>query len=469
MAKCIGSDENWQPKHEDIDKNLSDSLENNEIALIRHLDATFDPLLLDAANFYMKIRKSTCISELKFDFTELSLKLKQTLSSIYSKIHSIIALLQQKAPCDNAIESAKIHRCFIVISSSIIGNYGDPGKLQKLLQTVGRLCDIDQSVYHADQRKPLMCDESIMIHSLTMIWTAVISMMERFYGSARVILSTDGDEENEYLIERLFQRTYLTTIKTFLMDLTITSWHKFQLLVKYEDLIKGLTMSCPCHRRMYYGYTRKLIETSKKEITFTSKLLASVSQFDRQISMKTTNLRLYDVLPIEAPFIHTNKTELSYFIVWHMYCLTKACKKPEDIQLLNGQGVGRLLMESVEESWKLFVNPSRDGATAVNLSPHQEERFKLLYHMLSVYCEQMMDKDRETVCNLICKMYNYFIENWEKFGSHYIENSSMLISDELTVYQLFSKLKDDFMKQDDQNTTNEIVRAWDKIQNLCVK
>jgi len=479
MAKCVGSVEKWVPKIEEIDPDSELGLklrENSDIAIRKQLELEFDLHFRDIACNFNEIRQSSRNRErLSVDCSEVHRLLKAKLESLNSYVCSLnnqIVSGQDKS----ATANERKHRLFILTS------YGIIEQLRKYVQTFGRLSELDQKLYDEEQRKLLISEESITIHSLTLIWTAMISIMQSFCDFAPKAFAQDGDEQEEdysfelYDISQMeFTTTHQNIIKAFLMDLTITSWYKFNRLVKYEDLLKSLPFLCPCHCRTYY---RLFKQASMKDEHLLNDLLESVLNYERRPSMMTMSMRQFSILPQDSPFENYNQQDLAYFIVWHFYSLTKNAKDPDCCKSF-GQGAshGSLLLRAIDLAFGMFKRnqelpmvagePTSQQVAPVILSPHQEERFRLMFHMLNCFSERQMEvagSERKLVGEVLHKLVSFFTKNWQQFSS-YLENSAVLVED-LTLFQLLAKLKVALVGrgEDSEQMDRKLEEVWDELE-----
>jgi hypothetical protein len=241
-----------------------------------------------------------------------------------------------------------------------------------------------------EQRNLLVSDESIALHSLTSIWTAIIELLDTFCRLAQPVFNSNPDEPNEYdFLDQLEFSTARTNFtKAFLMDLIITSWIKFNRLVKYEDLVKGLPFLCQCQMQTFIRTVLQLASNSNSQSVDSDRnqeapfgadnllcdMLQCVLDFTCKPSMMTINLNRFGIIPIEPCYALANESDLAYFVVWHLYSLARVA---------HDATIKRLVVRCktmFDETSKVAKKPFETSGGP--LSPHQKERLQLLEHMV---------------------------------------------------------------------------------------
>ena len=464
MAKCVGSNIDWQPEIvelEDSDKFLVDNARLGESVLNSKLDTLANDLLLDIANDYVSIRQSALFDDFKLDCSLIQRALAQKLDKLNSELSSLIHCI-----INSKLSNATKHRYFILVT------YGGIERFQRLLQIVGRLSEIDQKLYNEEHRKLLVSEESIAIHSLTSIWTAIISIVGNFCDAAEKLFNNEQNEnEYDFIDELEFATTHLQYSKIYLMDMIITSWIKFNRLIKYEDLANGSPFLCQCH---FKTYARTLLVCSEngKNLSVLSEMLPLILDHKSKPSMMTHSARRTGVVPLDPCYVNSNQEDLAYFIVWHLYSVS--LKLPPKSNLRPILFKCNPIMESCFKlAMRLFMpSPSQPlSSECFRLSPHQSERFKLILSMLNGWCERT-----EGTIGLKIQMFKFMDDNWPIFGSNYFNNSDFAIND-LTIFQLFTKLFNEALPMyathgkpaaSDEGLTpkeRELSELWDSLLN----
>lgn len=427
MAKCIGSVDEWRPKRVEIENPDFDveNVRQGESLLRARLERT-QPLLLDIASDYIKIRQSALTDDFKIDCSQVQDSLVDKLEKLQSEILSVIGCISKS----QAIRSTK-HRYYILFS------YGTIEKIQQLLQVVGRLSEIDQKLYNEEHRKLLISDESITIHSLTLIWTAVIYIIDQFCQHANPIFNTEEEpEEYDFIGQLEFFTSHHQHSKILLMDLTITSWIKFNRLVKFDDLVEALPFLCPCHCKIYLKTLKAMTKDDQKPTNIIRELLSLILDHQSRPSMLTLSARRYGVVPLEPCYVGSDVNELAYFIIWHLYSLSRLVNKEQRSLITECKPI---LESCFDMAMKIFLpresqQQLRCESSDFRLSPHQQERFKLMLLMLNSWCEKNQDH-----FSTLTKIFSFFLKHWDLFCGHYFDLADFTING-LTIFQLFTKL-----------------------------
>lgn len=433
MAKCVGSIIDWTSSS-NANKNhkptisLDDTVQRGEELLRKRLKETTE-LVLTIANDYIQIQQSASSYDCeKFDCSQIQEaligklnRLKCETISVIEEIHSV------------KLASSK-HRYFLLFSCGTID------KLKQLLQIVGRLSELDQKLYLEEQRKPLISEESITIHGLTTIWSATICIMNIFQECSKEVFK-DQLESGEYNFIKTIEFSSAASkyAKIFLMDLIITSWIQFERLVRYEDLVESLPFLCPCHAKVYFttlkialGEEEKTMQEQSEEML--TQLLALIINHRAEFSMLTQSTKNYDVLPLELCYSDANEENLAYFIVWHLYSLSRIVSDTYRPLITSCH---KLLESSFGKTMKQFIplkSSIGEQQCKARLSPHQEERFRLVFVMLDSWCEK-----NDQFINVVIELFSFFDKSWDFFGLNYFDNSEFRVQ-RLTIFQLFTKL-----------------------------
>lgn len=421
MAKCIGSITNWELKIDELYEAafLVENVRDGEQSIHKTLEETGD-LILDIANDYNLIKLSAQSDSDKWDCIQVQDKLVTKLDKLGTHITSATKRL-----CTSNLISSTKHRYFVLFSCGVIE------KLKQLLQIVGRLSELDQRLYLEEQNKPLVSEESIVIHSLTTVWLAVISMMQSFIEPAREIFKEQLDSpEYSFLEELEFSTTGPKYLKLQLMDMIITSWIQFNRLVKYEDLLKKLPLLCPCHCKTYLN-TFENVRKNEPNQNFLAQLLPLMLDYRSKPSLLTQSAHQHEIIPQEPSYKDSDQTSLAYFTLWHLYSLSRIIRDTNKHFL---EECEQVIEDSFEITVRQFI-PSSQQVT-VQLSPHQEERFKLIFVMLDQLCEKNSKR-----LFIIRFMLSFFDKNWALF-ENYFDNTHFRIEG-LTVFQLLTRLLND--------------------------
>lgn len=421
MAKCIGSVDEWKPKVIDIENPDFDveNVRQGEQILKARL-ARIHPLLLDIANDYIQIKQSALIDDFKVDCSQVQDALVVKLEKLQSEVLSVI-----KGISKSQVTRSTTHRYYILFS------YATIEKIQQLLQIVGRLSEIDQKLFNEEQRKLLISDESIAIHSLTLIWTAVIKIIDEFRQQSNPVFNTEEDPQEYDFIDQLeFSTSHLQHCKILLMDLTITSWIKFNRLVKFDDLVENLPFLCRCHCRLYFKTLKQASVHNQKATNIIAELLPLILDHQSRPSMLTLSVRRAGIVPLEPCYVGSDSIELAYFIVWHLYSLSRLVNNEQ--RPLVGE-CKPILESSLDTAMKMFL-PRVTQQQDFRLSPHQGERLKLVLLMLNSWCEKNPDH-----FSTLTRVMAFFLDHWDTLGNHYFNLPDFTING-LTIFQLLTKL-----------------------------
>lgn len=314
------------------------------------------------------------------------------------------------------------------------------------MQMTGRICEIDQKIYSEEQRKLLISDESITIHSLSTIWSAVLDILNDFCHCAQPLFNPyssgendDCEQQYDFLDQLEFSTARLSVAKTLLMDLVISSWIKFNRLVKYDDLVRSIPFICPCQVKLFLKILEGTKDAYKQEDTrsqLLSDLLSVMLDYQSKPSMMTMSSRRPGIIPPEPCYAAANQSDLAYFLIWHLYALCTRIKSPsEQVLLANCANI-------LEEAFRIVQAAFLDSLSARRMSPHQEERFKLLFHMLHIWYEQssqLVDPTRSV--NILCLLFKFAqsVDSLANLETKYFDNANFTV-DNLTLFQLCTKL-----------------------------
>ncbi|CAA3006402.1 Hypothetical predicted protein [Olea europaea subsp. europaea] len=444
MAKCIGSVNKWTPKCTVL-KNpdfLVADVRQGDSLLKKRVESS-EPLILDIANDYFRIKQSALADEDRY-----KLDCSQTRDSLTSKLEQLLEETTSVVSCisssSSLIASTK-HRYFIQYT------YGVIEKLEQLMQIVGRLSEIDQTLFLEEQRQLLISDHSITLHSMVSIWTAAIEILKFFCRLAPQVFNSNPEEPDEYdFLDQLeFSSARVRFARALLMDFTITSWIKFNHLVKYEDLIKGLPFLCQCQMKTFFNTlllatNAKADETPEDKLeTFMYDTYHSILDHQCRPSMMTMSARRFGIIPLEPCHAKANQSDLAYFLIWHIYSVSRYAKEDTMKHLI--EPAHKILYKSFSIVRGSFIPSS---SQVQRLSPHQEERFKLLFYMLSHWIEKFR-KDAKLLCQIL--EFAKSVDGTVK-EANYMDNKDFTING-LTLFHLFTKLFNDTIP-DYGSTTN---------------
>jgi hypothetical protein len=372
MAKCIGSVNKWTPKEIQLDDTsfLLEDVRQGERLLKQRVETTAQ-LLLDIANHFVMIKSSALDGDFKIDCSQVQDGLVGRLERLLNEATSVVGCISNS----KLISSTK-HRYFIQFT------YGLIERLEQLVQTVGRLGDVDQRIYMEEQRNLLVSDESIVLHTLTSIWTAIIALLESFCSSAQPVFNPNPDEPNEYdFLEQLeFSTARDSFCKALIMDLIITSWIKFNRLVRYDDLVKSHPFLCQCQMQTFLNVISSLTKDTESKDCYASDdnllvdMLQCILDYKCKPSMMTISLNRFAILPLEPCYAQSSQPELAYFVVWYLYSMARIARSI---------AVKRLVIKCqaiFDDSCKTAKVPFETNNGP--LSPHQKERLQLLEYMI---------------------------------------------------------------------------------------
>lgn len=472
MAKCIGSVNKWTPttlNRGDREQVKVDFLVENarqgESAIKARVEAATETLM-DLANHYAMIRTSALSDNFKVDCGQVQDALLSKLESLINEIFTTI-----EAISSSKLVSSTKHRYYIQFT------YGFIEKLQQMVQSVGRISDIDQRLFLEEQRNLLISDESITLHSILSIWTALIEIMNMFWTQAKPVFQTSPDESQEYdFIDQLeFSTARVHFAKALLMDLVITSWIKYERLVKYDDLVKGLPFLCQCHTQTFFCTLSMVNEATRDDKSsrnnnlqgFLSDMLHCILDPECRPSMTTININRFGILPLNLCYASHSQTTLAYFVVWHLYSLARYATDDNKEQVEQCRPMLERCFKKAQES---FLNVQ--DTTMKPLSPHQEERFKLLFHMISVWCAKFPTQNAKLLTDTFS--FAHSIEDKVE-GADYLDNPEFTINGQ-TLYLFLSKLFNDAIPDfgDDQpakrtDDETKLIDIWNKILDEHLK
>lgn len=369
MAKCIGSISDWtpkisQPQTNDLNFLIEDTTKGEEYLRNKLEDVTTS--ILDIANYFLLIKQTIVSDGIKLNSTEVRDCLIASLRQLNLDTYQITNDI-----CNSKLSSPTKHRYFILYSCGVIA------KLQQLLQVVGRLSELDQRIYLEEQQNLFISDESIIIHSLTSIWTATITIMNNFREPSRAMFSEEGESEaDEYnFVDQMeFSTSGYLYARIFVMDLLITSWIQFNRLVKFDDLVKGLPFLCPCHCKAFFTTIKSFGQEDQHKVL--AELLPLIIDYQSKPSFMTESIRQCNIVPFEPCYSLCDQQSLAYFVVWNIYAISRIVKQADKVMITNCKDI---LDSSSSIAMKQFEAITEQPG--YKLSPHQEERHKLLTHM----------------------------------------------------------------------------------------
>lgn len=419
MAKCVNSTIDIRIPDEQDDEDISfdvGDVKSGENLVDSRLKEISE-ICLSIAHDFSLIKLSTSGSSEKWDSLQIQRSLTIKLESLFAKTIGFI----RKFTCSNLLPTTR-QRFFIVFSSGVIH------KLKGMLQIVGRLSELDQTyIYLEEQRKPLISEESATIHSLTCIWSGTLKLMAKLKELSCDAFK-DQDDDCDFADTLDVSTCPPLYAEIFLMDMTITSWIQFNRLVKYDDLINSLPFLCPCHAKVYFMILN-LASKDKTHLRILSEILPLILDYKSKPSVMTQSIRNFDIVPHEPCYSKSDRSDLAYFIVWHLYSLSRKASQNISPFLNDCNGI---LETCLKNALSQFVYPVEDPD--FRLSPHKEERFKLILAMVSRWCEKNPRSER-----LINQLFVFFDTNWVAFEANYYDNPNFRV-DGLTVFQLFTKM-----------------------------
>lgn len=432
MAKCIGSVITCET--EDIKplgrlSNLTDDITAGEVELNKCMAQSFEQLL-DIANDFAAIKHSATDRDDHWDGTHLQTVLSSKLKKLIVETTGVAREI-----CElGKLMTVTKHRYFIHFTFGTIHN------MKNLIKIVGRLSELSNDIYYKEQMKPLVSDQSITIHSLTCIWSTTIDIMISFDRLAREKIFNEHlieSDDYNFLMQLDFSTAGVEMARLFLMDLIVTSWIKFQRLVKYDDLVKSIPFLCPCHSKQFLATIDKALD-GRNDGELLCDMLQVVIDHQCRPSLMTQSMKRMDIIPLRPYYLDSDPFGRAYFVVWHLYSLSKVASKESHNDMIKRSLY--LLDDCLETINAQFSIACQQGLNH-RLSPHQEERFKLVLEMFNYWCEYF----KEDCLKLMIRMFTLFDEYWQYLGSNYFDNSSLRVNG-LTVFQLFTKLVDEFTK-----------------------
>lgn len=413
---------------------LVDSTNLGENLIKKTLEVITDEIL-DIASDYNSIKVSALREDFSCNCTQLQESLLNKVKKLSSKVSYAIEKLEQ-----SRISRLNKHRYFLLYSSGIIE------KLQQLLLIVGRPSELEQKLYLEEQIKPFISDESTTIHCLSLIWVYSIYIMSKFRQPACELFKKELEED----LVGSFKRMDFFTIgdkysNIFLMDLIMTSWYQFNRLIKYEDLVSGIPLLCPCQVKLYYEMLSKVSSNTENSSSPTTLMLAQllplIVDVKHNFSAQAQDIRHHNIMPHELCYKEADGSQLAYFIIWHLYAIS--LNAPSETVKTLISSCSEVIENHLILAFQQFIPPAHDAqqmAPPAQLSPHQEERFKLLLLMLNHWCEKNPQKAN---IGILIKLFSFFDKNWSLFGTTSYFNDTKFRIDKLTVFQLFAKMLND--------------------------
>lgn len=165
-----------------------------------------------------------------------------------------------------------------------------------------------------------------------------------------------------------------------MMDLIITSWLQFNRLVRYEDLLKACPFLCPCQCRLFFR-VMGLVDAQ-----ILDDFMNLVIDYQSKPSYETISVRQYGPLPIDPIYYQTDRRQLAYFVLWHFCSLLRFAKSDKHIEAITR--CSDTFEKALCVALQLYPHDPSSGQTLEFLSPHQEERLKLLIVLVNRWCEK---------------------------------------------------------------------------------
>lgn len=450
MAKCVNSITKWTVKivNLDSDQLIDVDVRKGESLLNQKLESITRIILQIGANYTRIYQSALSEEEQKIDCNQAQDIIVDKLNLLLSETSAVLKLISEAD-----ITASTKHRYFYLYSLGIIEN------LQKLLIICGRLSDIDERIYAEDKSKPLICEESIVIHTLVTIWTGAIEIMFAIHQPAKLLFieQQPEDQEYDYIDELEFCTAAYQFAKIFLADLIITSWMQFDRLLVNDSLIKGTPMLCRCQTETYF----KMLKVTSRDYSDEKLLLELLNIMmdpDAKPSLATHSVRSYGVVPIAPSCKGCPKGDMSYFLIWHIYSCLKSPKSAPELK-------NYILKNCFNDILKGTFGFAMDQFKSAQLSPHQKERLELLFQMLDFCCQQ----DKEQAVKIVHLLVNHFNNNYSSFELHFhnsevkiFESLTKLYNDILPIYQHDGQAADD----NDEKLTKEergLRDVWNKL------
>lgn len=367
MAKCIGFITDWKIKTteptSDHDFLIDDATKGEEF-LGKKLEYVTSSVF-NIAESYTLIEQTIESNGLKVNCTEVRDYLMSELKQLNLDTHQTTDNVSK-----SKLSLLTKQKYFILYSSGVIA------QLQQLLQLVGRLSGLEQKIYLSEQQNLFISDESMVIHALASVWSASINIMYNLQTSGRILFEeADSDPDDYSFADQMeFSTSCNHYAKVFIMDLLITSWTQFNRLVKFDDLVKGMPFLCMCNCKLFFTTLRLFGEEERNRLL--SEMLPLIIDYQKQPSMMSESLRQHNIVPLEPCYISSDQQALAYFVVWNIYALSRIVKPVDRPMISNCK---KILESSYSIAMKQFE--AIIDQPGFQLSPHQEERHKLLTHL----------------------------------------------------------------------------------------
>lgn len=406
MAKCVGWNIDWASclaaaapvvdpiTSEPCEPYSKENTAEGERSLRTKLDQLADTISSIGVE-YVLIRNSVRSDGSKINCNEVQDLLVTQLKQVYQQVVSVADSIATAA----TLEHRTKQRYFLYYTCEIVD------KLQGLLIMVGRLSELDQPIFDEDHRKSLICEESTTIHALATIWAGAIKIMGSIQPSHRKMIEIrkqkelaeqaaaaqvqsnvgdayddDEDEDTDYIKEMDFYTAHIRYAEVFMMDLVITSWLQFNRLVRYDDLLKGCPFLCQCQCKAFFR-VMDLVDAKLLD-----DLMHLVMDYQSKPSYETISVRQYGPLPIDPIYRLSDRRDLAYFVVWHFCGLLRFAKTDKHVEAITR--CSDTFEKALREALQLFPHDPTSGQTLDFLSPHQEERLKLLIVLVHRWCEK---------------------------------------------------------------------------------
>lgn len=385
-----------------------ESLLNLELEKLSHLSN-------DIIIRYLAVQRSIHDDCLKLDCVQIQDSILAKLKELDSRLEKLLAeIINSKVP------NYSKHRYFILLSTGLLD------QVKRSIQTLGRLPDLDFSIFLEERRKPLISPESTAIHISTHYWSDVISILDRLRQQSKTVFS----DEHDFICELDFNTASHNYCRVFLLDLTLMSYVLFDRLAKFEDLKRGFPFLCPCQLKTYYRTLRKLYSLADNNPSVLYENLATLLRIQDGLWPQTDSLRFQDVIPMEPCFRDSPIENLASFVFWHLYGLEKYSKEEDMILLAKCSRLKLIVLKKLLNQFDTGANTAHEYF----LSPFQEERLKLILLIVNWFCE----KDNSAL-DLIVELLEFIDLRWSTIGVKYFEKDSYRVMS-LNMFQLFTKI-----------------------------
>lgn len=297
-----------------------------------------------------------------------------------------------------------IHQTYLVLVHFFLE------KIDNLLTSIGSITHLNSHIFEEDQHRVLQSNSSIILHCITAIWTFAIKsfnciflpfediLLNRSDISGEVVSSPnhgDNIETNLKLalqnfgISDCFEQSKMMT-HTLTMDLLVTSWFKYNRLMRGDDLLEGTPFLCACNDKLFKHLMPMLNDTcqtteidNRRQQSLS--ILPSLLELFMRIPLKDVktvdqnHLRLSNVMSFVQHFNSDSEESRAYFVVWHLYALQRVVRQDPQMRE-TGLAMIRECRHLFTYSYGIALKPYASSS----ISPHNSERMLVLHEMKEV-------------------------------------------------------------------------------------